>query len=734
MTERPTPLHALPISRRTVLKAGALAGTAVAAQSVFGWPGRPEASATTPPPLPFDFVNDPPFSFVYDGVPSSTLLPTWSPTSSTTVLYATRTQQTVTWTGTYGLRVTCVAVIYSDFPVVEWTVHFANTGSANTRTLEDVLAIDTVLQGAAASSWTVHTNSGSNWLASDFEPAALTLSSTPGQYKLFSNAGGRSTSGSLSADPLAPGGAWPYYNLDWGSGGAIVALAWPGQWGLQMGLAPTGEAPVIGGMTNKDSGLPSTVTLYDLQLMQTYLTPGETMRTPMIVTMAWSGGDWNDAQNQWRGWMLAYNTPRPGNAVPAPVCATAGTSEPTLAATQATLADYQTVLGKYHANGLTPAAGGHIDWFWIDSGWYELPAGVNAADTDAWTYTGTWNVDAARYPASSGHPNGLAELTDDARADGMRAIVWHEPERCRPGTWLYGQTSWLLADGNPDHRYLNWGVPAALSWAVSTFNTLISTNGVDLFRIDFNFTGPLPNWNATDGAGRRGATQALWVAGFLAFLDAIRAANPGILIDNCASGGRRLDLETLRRCVVFSRSDFTQDNEANQSQNGGLSSWVVCQGSSSAVDSLYALRSGMGWEYEVHLPGLVYGTATPAQWSLLKAATDEWATLSDNYLGDFYPLLYRAASDTTHWAAHQFHRPDLGHGMLQAFARAGVPVSTSLTVALRGLVPTGHYEAWDVDHPGTRTAFLGSDLMTAGVNLAPTPRPYAVTVRYERVS
>ena len=61
-----------------------------------------------------------------------------------------RTQHTLTWTDAKtGLQVRCVAVEYADFPVVEWTVYFKNTGQANTPILANLQAIDTRYRSAA---------------------------------------------------------------------------------------------------------------------------------------------------------------------------------------------------------------------------------------------------------------------------------------------------------------------------------------------------------------------------------------------------------------------------------------------------------------------------------------------------------------------------------------------------------------------------------------------------------
>ncbi len=40
-------------------------------------------------------------------------------------------------------------------------------------------------------------------------------------------------------------------------------------------------------------------------------------------------------------------------------------------------------------------------------------------------------------------------------------------------------------------------------------------------------------------------TEIRYVEGHYAMWDELRARHPGLWIDNCASGGRRIDLETL---------------------------------------------------------------------------------------------------------------------------------------------------------------------------------------------
>ena len=84
-----------------------------------------------------------PFSFTYGGQPSALLLAEWPVQVANERLDAKRTRRTLTWTDPKtGLEVRCVAVEYLDYPAVEWTVWFKNTGTADTPILEDIQGLD----------------------------------------------------------------------------------------------------------------------------------------------------------------------------------------------------------------------------------------------------------------------------------------------------------------------------------------------------------------------------------------------------------------------------------------------------------------------------------------------------------------------------------------------------------------------------------------------------------------
>ncbi len=97
-------------------------------------------------------------------------------------------------------------------------------------------------------------------------------------------------------------------------------------------------------------------------------------------------------------------------------------------------------------------------------------------------------------------------------------------------------------------------------------------------------------------------TENLYIQGYLAFWDELRRRHPKMLIDSCASGGRRNDLETMRRGVPLLRSDYQASSgdiafaTGNQCHTYGLSSWLPYYGQGVYLpqqDTVYHARSYM---------------------------------------------------------------------------------------------------------------------------------------------
>src|ERR1039458_4468391 len=98
-----------------------------------------------------------PFSFVYGDQPSEKLLADWPRKHKSKKLDAARREHSLVWTDPKtALQVRCVAVEYSDFPVVEWTVYFKNTCHQTTPILELVEGLDVGFERAEGREFVLH--------------------------------------------------------------------------------------------------------------------------------------------------------------------------------------------------------------------------------------------------------------------------------------------------------------------------------------------------------------------------------------------------------------------------------------------------------------------------------------------------------------------------------------------------------------------------------------------------
>ena len=91
-------------------------------------------------------------------------------------------------------------------------------------------------------------------------------------------------------------------------------------------------------------------------------------------------------------------------------------------------------------------------------------------------------------------------------------------------------------------------------WLIEHVDAQIKAYGIRIYRQDFNFD-PLPYWLDAP-ADRLGITENLHIQNYLRFWDELRLRNPDLIIDSCASGGRRNDYEAMRRSVALHFTDY----------------------------------------------------------------------------------------------------------------------------------------------------------------------------------
>jgi len=632
-------------------------------------------------------AGEPPFSFVYGGKPSSDLLKTWQLSRDVRQLDSQRTRHTLTYADpATGLQVRCVLVTYSDFPTAEWTLYFKNAGATDTPIIEKIQALDTRIDRSGEREFLLHHNVGSPANGNDYGPLETPLG--PGVRKHLGGSGGRPT----NTD-------WSYFNLEWGGEGMIVSVGWPGQWAAEFVRDGARGLSLSAGQ----------------ELTHFKLLPGEEVRSPLIVLQFWKG-QWIAGQNVWRRWMMAHSMPKPDGVLP-PAKLFASSSRQYNEMIDANEARQILFIDRYAQEDIK------LDYWWMDAGWYIHHGG-------GWPRVGTWEVDPARFP------RGLRAVSDYAHGKGLKVLVWFEPERVTAGTWLAeNHPEWIL--GGAKGGLLNLGNDAARQWLTDHVDRMLTEQGIDLYRQDFNMD-PLNNWRSADAPDRQGITEIKHVTGYLAYWDELIRRHPGLLIDSCASGGRRNDIETMRRAVPLWRSDYAYEATGHQCMTYGLSLWLPYHGTGTVATrnapyygsgrtpvEPYAFWSnaapGLGLGIDVRLKDLDY----PA----LRRLIGQWRQVSPDYYGDFYPLT-SWTRDNTVWIAWQFDRPETGEGMVQAFRRHESDYE-SARLRLQALDANANYSLTDLNI-GTEQFCTGRDLIEKGLLITLADKPDTAILVYHK--
>ncbi len=471
-----------------------------------------------------------------------------------------------------------------------------------------------------------------------------------------------------------------------------MAVGWPAQW--------TASFERVGKFVQVKAGQEKT----HLKLM-----PGETIRSPRMTLLAWTG-EVERGVNLWRRWYLVHVLPRADGKPMRPLMAVAATDvgEEFTAATEENQVRY---MDRYKALGFD------FDVWWIDAGWYPC---YNEKMERRWWLTGNWVPDPERFP------HGFKPISDNAAKYGARLLVWFEPERVTAGSWLdTHHPEWLLKTEDKQNRLLNLGVPECCTWLTEHVNRVIQENGIGVYRQDFNFE-PLKFWRENDPEDRQGINENFHVQGYLQYWDELLRRNPGLWIDSCSSGGRRNDLETMRRSVPLHYSDYGYGiHPVKLSFHHTLYQWIPYFKDftlSSDVQNLDEYNYPRG-EKAVDAFSFHCGLA-PMLFPIINIRTSNYDHASEVALsrmwrrtaelltyGDYYPLTPFSKSNVR-WVAWQFENPELGEGLVQAIRLAECPEET-LVAHLKGMASGKDY-VFENGESGEKRVLAGADLNKKG--------------------
>jgi len=608
-------------------------------------------------PLPFLEIAVP-FSFVYNQVSSSVLLPEWK-FETAAIEQSRRNLRKYIWTDSKtGLRVTAEAATFKHYPAVEWVLYFENTGTQDTPVLEQIRALDTSLRtGYERQPLLLHRLTGDICGEQSFMPLVDSLS--PGQIVSFAPEGGRPSNG-----------AFPFFNIQYGNKGIIAGIGWSGQWVTRLERFSTGRSWLQAGM----------------EQVRLRLHPGERIRSPRILLLGWQG-DRLQAHNRFRRLLLFEYMPKQnGRPLRMPVALQCFDRYSYV------LPEWATEEGQLLAVKAASALG--CDTYWFDAAWFEggFPNGV-----------GNW------FCKPKSFPRGLAPMAEACQKARLQHLVWFEPERVAPRTQIALEHPEFVIGGTNGGLF-KLHEPAARKWLADLLSQRITEFGLNVYRNDFNID-PLNYWRKADPPEREGMTEIRYVEGHYALWDELLARHPGLWIDNCASGGRRIDLETISRSVTLWRSDTgctPGHEEWDQLQVMGFALYIP-------------LFSSCAWEPQSYISRSAAAAGAIFQfdylnkkfpWAEARAAVSEATENQKYWYGDFYPLVSTPVFPEG-WVAWQLHRPDLDAGMVLAFRRRNTPYS-AFQASLHALKPECSYRVeWIDEHRRRKTRTMkGKELMS----------------------
>ena len=194
------------------------------------------------------------------------------------------------------------------------------------------------------------------------------------------------------------------------------------------------------------------------------------------------------------------------------------------------------------------AARAGCDYFVIDAGWY---AELNE---NWWDAVGLWQ------PSKTRFPGGLTDLLSNIREKGMKPGLWLEievaginsPLKDKPDSWFMMRHGQRVIDHG---RYLlDFRNPEVIAHANEVVDRLVDIYGASYIKMDYNVNALMGTDTGADSYGQglleHNRAVVLWYK-------SIRDRHPDLVVENCGSGGCRMDYAMLSQTQLQSSSDQT---------------------------------------------------------------------------------------------------------------------------------------------------------------------------------
>lgn len=195
------------------------------------------------------------------------------------------------------------------------------------------------------------------------------------------------------------------------------------------------------------------------------------------------------------------------------------------------------------------AAKSGVEMLVLDDGWF-------GGRKDDHSSLGDWVVNEEKLPGS------LKRLADEVNALGMKLGLWMEPEMVSPDSDLYrAHPDYALQIPSRDPILSRWQLVLDFSrkevrdCVYDQLHKVLSSANIEYVKWDMN--RELSDvWSSALPAGRQGELRHRYVLGVYELQERLLRDFPGLLLENCASGGSRFDPGML----YYSPQIWTSDN------------------------------------------------------------------------------------------------------------------------------------------------------------------------------
>ena len=567
-----------------------------------------------------------------------------------------------------------------EYAQCEWTLGFENTGKSDSAVLSSVYPADMRFTGVNP----VLSSSVGDRVRDPYAFARIDTPLRAGTRMSFFPIWGKST-----------GSQKPYYRLDYGNGGMIIAIGWHGRWKADF-FADDPDDTVRFRASQFRFG--------------SYLKTGESVKMPSLCMIKYSGRDRNHAINCWRRWYYDRAYYRYNGKQMSPKKIVGGSLSLSRNINE----------GTFHEllDNLDRKLDSPYDLFWVDAGWYYKRGTESLDDRRAyWNITGTWRMDESRFPTK------MKSVTDRLRKKGAEMLLWFEPERATVGTELYDRDDLCMSvKEDATYRLADMGNPEFRRFMIGSVEKIMKESGAAIYRQDFNFD-PYRYWvqaDAEQGENRCGITENHYVNGIHEYYREIHSLFPEYPIDMCASGGMRNDISVMRDSVMLTFTD-TDWNNFTQMQNMrlGMFEWYSSFGGGTSVISPYAAQSNFAPFFAIQ-PGVGYILDPDKPYDGINRQFAVWEQIKDLMFCDYYPLTGRYDGDGM-WCAWEFSDPGKNSGFAQFFRRPGAGEETK-KFRLFGLDAGKTYRLTELNS-GEERLMTGDTLMSEGIAISIPEKP-----------